>query len=183
MRIVNLLLALDGTAHDAIKERKDWDEEANGKYKGPVKGRTKRFFDYAYSQAQREKLYRTTTAQSKTWTVWSLDFDLDSLPGGAAQAIRDELTELEAEYPNRIIVMGAWWWDGRPVGMTWVDETDPSKGLEGTPVWDMHPKILEVAPKRQVVDRTQSPPVVTEEDPVDLSGMNLTFGQKPRMMY
>jgi len=115
---VNIWLGLRTTAQNAIMERLNWDEEAQGPYVGPVSDRDAKVFRYMSDQANKQRLFKTATISGADYKLWSLDFD-QNLP-----LVKQELDRLTAENPTQMRVVGAWWWnDGRQVGTQLVWDT------------------------------------------------------------
>ena len=115
---VNVWLALRTTAQNAIVERLNWDEEAQGEYTGPISDRDARVFSYMSDQANKQRLFKTATISGGDYKLWSLDFE-DNL-----QLVRQEVDRLVAENPTQMRVVGAWQWDdGRQVGTQLVWDT------------------------------------------------------------
>ena len=99
---VELALALRDDAQALIIERLKWDEETE--YTGPVTDRTNRLFSYMQDFTQRQKLFKTPLINGNIWTLWSFMFDES---GDVLQLVQDELDFLTTEYPNHIIIAGA----------------------------------------------------------------------------
>jgi len=115
---VNVWLALRTTAQNAIMERLNWDEEAQGPYTGPVSNRDAKVFRYMSDQANKQRMFKTATIAGGQYKLWSLDFDED------LQLVKQEIDRLVDENPTQMRVVGAWWWDdGRQVGTQLVWDT------------------------------------------------------------
>ena len=171
--LVNVLLALRRDTSVLLTERLEWDEEADGEYDGPVPDRAYRIFQAASDF----KRYRIDTDGGADWVLWSLYF---SGPKNILIKVRDELDWLASTYPNRVKIGGAWHYDdGRQVGTTiQYDEDGVETGVTGTPVYPIHPRLLEFMP--DLVERDADGVEVSRVRPTMLSDVNLLQGQKER---
>lgn len=156
---INVWLAVRDDAQTLIVERLRWDSETQDAYAGPVTDRQAKLFSYMQDRANRQGLYRTDNNAGKVWTLWSVDFDL---PGNLLQQVKDELDQLVIDYPNHIVIGGAWRWsDGRQV--------------VGYPP---HPRLIEFMPDSVAYDQVGNE--TGRARPSTLSDINLGLGQAPR---
>ena len=102
---VELMLVLRDDAQTLIIERLKWDEETQGEYTGPVTDRTNRLFSYMQDFTQRQKLFKSPTIGGNVYHAWSFMFDES---GDVLQKVQDEIDFLVGEYPNHVIVVGAY---------------------------------------------------------------------------
>ena len=128
MPVINVWIGLRDDAMVTIKERLDWDEDAQGPYTGPVTDRQAKLFGYMQGHSDRVALFNNPNLNANVWYLWTIDFDLE---GDTAQLVKDELDQLLIDYPNHVIIAGAWHWDGRQVGTQWTDGTETA--TTGTP--------------------------------------------------
>lgn len=98
----DVALALRDDAQTVIVERLNWDEETQGPYNGPVPDRVNRIFSYMQDRVQRQKIFRQVSFGGNLWNLWGLHFT-ENLP-----EVKVELDYLDTEYPNHIIIAGAW---------------------------------------------------------------------------
>ena len=95
------------------------------------------------------------------------------------QKIQTALDNLVATYPNRVRIVGAWYWDGRQVGTQFVrDEDGNITGISGTPTYPLHSRTIEFMP--DIVERDEDGNEVSRVRPTDLSDVNLLQGQQER---
>lgn len=114
----------------------------------------------------------------KTYRTWSL---YTNKPENAPQ-IRSDFDAMHAAYPSDMDVIGLWDWDGRPLGMQWVDPEDHSQGLTGTPIYETPSYGIYFMPDVKV------PGPAWPDDPDDwttvpattMSDVHLLYGQAPR---
>jgi len=133
-----LWLVITQQARDTLRPLLD-DEEYDGQHLTAVK-----IFRRIAERTGWERLFKTPTIQGKTWYIYSVIFN--EMEQGVQQKARDAIDYLLAEYPNNIAVAGAWWWDGRQIGTQWVDENDHSQGTTGTPLYPVHPRLIDFMP-------------------------------------
>lgn len=120
----NVWIAIREEAQAAIIERLRWDDELE--YTGPVTDREHRLFRYMADQDTVQKLFKTSTAGGKVWTLWSVNFT-ESLP-----KVKIELDQLLADRPNHVAILGAWRHNGSQHGMEPVYSTRTVDGIEET---------------------------------------------------
>lgn len=153
---VNVWLAVRDDAQALIVERLRWDIESQGAYTGPVTDRQARLFGYMADQDTTQRLFKTRTAAGRVWTLWNLYFNL---PGNILQIVKDELDQLAVDYPNHIVIAGAWRWNGEQV-----------------PGYPPHAQLLKFMPD---VWNGDDPP--TYSPATELTDVNLLLGQSPRV--
>lgn len=152
---INVWLALRDDAQALIVERLRWDRDAQGEYTGPVTDRQAKLFGYMADQENTQRLFRQGTAGGRVWTVWNIYFNLS---GNVLQKVKAELDQLALDYPNHVIIAGAWRWDGSQV-----NDYPP------------HPQLLQFMPD---VWNGDEPP--TYSPATQLADVNLLLGQTPR---
>jgi len=162
---INIWIALRQAARDAIVDRLTWNDAVDGDYNGPVPNWVARLFAAMHDRGTVQNLFRrdrrwlTQGAVFRDWYLFSVNLDESK---ETLQIIREKLSDLELQYPSMVEIVGAWWWDGRPVGV----REDGS----GTPVYPLSARLLEFMPD---VDDVGTRPTA----PTDV---NLIFGQAPR---
>lgn len=160
---INVWLALRDDAQAAIRERLTWDEESQGPYTGPVPDRVARVFEKMGDRATVQRLFKTPTIANRQWTIWSILFDENK---NVMQRVKAELDHLEASYPNRIQIVGAWHYDtGRQVGADY----DDSGNRISLPLYPVPGLLSNFMPD----DPDGSPNAA-------LRDVNLYYGQAPR---
>lgn len=183
MANVNVWIALRDDAQAQIKARLDWeadDPDTRGDYIGPVSDRHAKLFMRMQDLDSVQRLFRVDTDAGRDWTVWNLYF---SASGTVLSFIAAEIADLVATYPNHIRVVGAWHWDGRQVGTQW-DITYDAEGNEisrtttGTPVYPVHPRLLELMPDD--VEYDSNGDEISRTRPTVPSDVNILYGQAPR---
>lgn len=156
---INVWLGLRDDAQALIVERLNWDQESQGAYAGPVTDRQHKLFSYMQDRANRVALYRTDTIAGRTWTLWTVDFDFR---GNLRQKVKAELDQLLLDYPNHVIIGGAWHWsDGRQV-----------------PDYALHSRLIEFMP--DVVTYDNEGNEISRVRPIVVSDQNLGQGQAER---
>jgi len=163
---INVWLAITDTAEDVILTRLRWDEQVQGEYSGPITERQHRLFRLMADQEVVRKLFKTTTAQGKTWKLWSISFNEDN---NALLKIKFELDNLVVLYPGELNIVGAWHRDGRQVGTDWTDETQTA--TIGTPTYPIPASLIDFMPD---IDEAGT-------RPTSLSDINLVMGQSARI--
>ncbi len=158
--IINAWLALRDDAQTAINAYLDWDEESQGEYDGPLGDLEQKIFRSMADRDVVQGLFKKATINSNQWNLWSVPFDK---PVGVLLKAKDALDRLSDRYPLQFVIGGAWHWDGRQVGTQFTyDENGTVTGISGTPIYPLHPKLIEFMPDGVLAD------------------VNLSAGQTPR---
>ena len=154
--MINAWLALREDAHALVRTAVRWDEETQGPYPGPLTTRQRKVFGAIHDLDNTQKLFRVDTIGARDWIVWSVYFDTN------LAAVKVELDQLALDYPNRLVIVGAWRWDG-----TQLADYPP------------HARILELMPDDVTYDEDGNETSRTR--PTVASDVNLLYGQSPRV--
>ena len=111
----------------------------------------------------------------RSYELWSLYYEVD-----AESALRDIRNDLLGEYQGQLRTIGSWWSDGRQVGTEFTFDADGTvTGTSGTPIFNLHTRILEFIPDIVTFDVDGNETSRTR--PTVLSDVNLALGQAPRI--
>jgi hypothetical protein len=157
---INIWIVLTETAKDTLRPLLD-DPTYDGPHLTAVK-----IFRRMIDIATVERMFKSPTLGGTKYFLYSVTFN--DIGGGGAQKLQDALEYLEANYPAQFEVVGAWLWDGRQVGTQWVDPEDHSQGTTGTPLYPIHPQLIQFMPD------------VGGAPATELADVNLVQGQSPR---
>lgn len=133
---VNVWMALSAQAITEFKAKRSQGDD----YTGTMDDETFRILQLMSDTDVVQGMFNSPTFGEKTYSLFSL-----YIPG--TSEVKNALDYLEEKWPGHIVVIGAWWFDGRQAGMTFVygeveqdvigeitpGEYDPETGEEITP--------------------------------------------------
>jgi len=168
MRAVNVLIALSSTAKDTVRPLLNDDD-----YKG-THLKAVRILRKMANIGTVEKVWRSPRIAGKDWHLFEASFVVTD-----KDKVRDALDFLNTEYPNNAAIVGAWWYDGRQVGTRFTyDEDGQITGTTGTPLYPIHPRLIDFMPDEEVRDGNGD--LLFTQRPTQLSQVHLRQGQAPR---
>lgn len=145
--MINLWLILRDDAKQAINTCLKTPED---EYSGPVNTQTRRIFERMSDLDTVQKLFKSPDISGNIYHLYSLYID-----NGSAQQAADAIDYLTTEYPNHIIVGGAWQWNGNQIAG-----------------YEPHPQLIQLMPDVWDGNAFVAATVVTD--------VNVLAGQSPR---
>lgn len=165
---VNVWLATNSQATIEVKDRL---EKPDSEYTGNLSAKEHAAFRKMAHRRQTEKMWKKARISADDWQLQSLNFS-------SAKEANDAVTDILNGRGAKAVVLGAWHWDGRQVGTTWVNRSDHSQGTKGVPRFPLHPMILRFMP--DIVTRDKDGNVVSTAPATKPVDVNLIQGQEPR---
>ncbi len=152
MTAANIWLGTSQNVVDIAIESLQWDEETQGAYTGPLRNRSRKLFEMMQDARNREAQFNKPNIGGTVYRLWSLDFE-ETL--ATLLLVEEEIVHLEGQFPNELVLVGAWKWNGSQYG------TPPRHPIHNR-AWEFMP----------ADDGATSN--------ADLRDVNLLFGQSPR---
>jgi hypothetical protein len=175
--LVNLWLVVRDDAKQKIVERLRWDEAAQGEYTGPVKDRANNIFRKLIAGERVLEYFTSPDIGGNIYHMFSLYLN-------GSQQVKSELDWLAVEYPNHIIVGGAWYVSsGRQVGTGPIfdEETGEQIGYDDVPTYPLHPQLYKLMPDVvEYDDQMNEVSRTPATSNADLKDRVLLAGQSPR---
>ena len=150
--MVNLWLVLRDDAKQAINTALSAGED----YSGPVPDKAIRIFRKMVDRRVVQNMFNTPTIGGNVYHMYSLYFK-----GSEVSAAADAIEYLTTEYPDHIIVGGAWKWDGSII-----------------PGYEPHAQLIKMMP--DIVEYDNDGEIVGTTPATELTDVHLVLGQSPR---
>jgi hypothetical protein len=147
--MINVWLIIRDDAKQLINAALNTREE---EYQGPVPNKARKIFETMACRAQIQRMFKSPDIGGNAYHLYSLYINSDD-----KQKAKDAIDYLITEYPNHIIIGGAWRWDG-----TQISDYPP------------HSQLIKMMP--DVFDEGSQTYIPATE----LTDINLLFGPSPR---
>lgn len=134
---VNIWMAVSAQATNEYKSK----DELGDAYGGPMDDTTFSILSKLADKSTLDKFYTTPTIGGKIYSIFSLYIE------GTAK-LATAIDYITTEWPTHIVILGAWWMDGRLVGTDWVLDVNgnPTGEITGTPTYPVHDQTWRIIP-------------------------------------